>query len=471
MCGAVRGIPRAHVAITALAGCLLLSSCGTSSTSQGARGEAIVAALATWTSLEPTGMACPEPTGCVVIAERDRGERSQAIYLEPRGARWSAPMLRGPWTTTTNGAPESVACSTDATCISTTGELGTLSLFSPASGRWSVHRVSLPGSAHAQTLGPAACSPGGDCWTLVSSSSSTAGGRQLAYVVGEDGGHWLAPYPVGGPDLRVGGQHPSLVWSEDLSCWSRTSCTVAAFVGGASTAETLAQTEVDGRWGPASVAPTSVWSTDDASALPFRLSVVPAGPALACLPGGTCLLGGYEGNSGAVAQERDGRWQLPVTGLGHVAPYGGAQVTSVACDTASLCVAGGATYLGNGGSELPFAQARVDGHWRRPVVLRGLGRSAVILFENAAACPTASTCDFFGALSDGSSAWNPTFVASYAGSTWRYSLLAIAGAPRDLQADGLACGAGVCWIDGAFARARRDLSIGFVAHFPTFRSP
>jgi hypothetical protein len=86
----------------------------------------------------------------------------------------------------------------------------------------------------------------------------------------------------------------------------------------------------------------------------------------------------------------------------------------------------------------------------------------VSLWENGAACPTASTCDAFGSLSGGSK-WNPAYVATYVAGGWRYSLLTIHGSTLDLQVTGMSCGWKRCWITAS------DSSSGFVLPFPTFK--
>jgi hypothetical protein len=113
------------------------------------------------------------------------------------------------------------------------------------------------------------------------------------------------------------------------------------------------------------------------------------------------------------------------------------------------------SYLANGNAE-PFTQVEVRGQWLQPVIMN-LGRPNVTLYENGADCPTSSTCDVFGYVSAGS-AWNPSFLAVYTGSKWRYSIVDIAGDSRDLFAMSMSCATGECWIAGTANR-------GFITSF------
>lgn len=416
-------------------------------------------------------VTCPRANSCIAVGERGLGNRNQAIFIEQRNGVWSGQIPLGPSVTTGYGGLASIACSGVNSCMTSEPETGSLSLISPFDGRpFGGHAVFPPISVQVD-LGQTACSPGGFCWTLVSRSippSKHRAARIWDYVVGEHDGHWLAPYPVGGPHLRIGGERPTLLLSRDLSCWSPTSCTVAAFAGSGTKVATIVQTEVNGSWGSTTVVPGSVYSPGSTSTAPyFRISVLPAGPGLACSSSGMCVLGGeVTTNStnlqtGAIVQEVDGRWLPPITGIGVAAPYLHSVVTSVACHDSALCVAEGISGLPNG-DEIPFVQAEVHGRWQAPVLMADLGRTAVGLWMNGSGCPTASTCDVFGSLSGGSG-WNPAYVATYVDGTWRYSLLTIHGSTLDLQVTGMSCGWKTCWI------AASDSSSGFVLPFPTFK--
>src|SRR5665811_1156392 len=62
--------------------------------------------------------------------------------------------------------------------------------------------------------------------------------------------------------------------------------------------------------------------------------------------------------------------------------------------------------------------------------------------------------------------WYPTYVASYVGGKWHYSLLTIRGNTYDLEIFGQSCVDGTCWITGT-AYTRSDEFTGFVLPFPT----
>ena len=101
-----------------------------------------------------------------------------------------------------------------------------------------------------------------------------------------------------------------------------------------------------------------------------------------------------------------------------------------------------------------------------PVIMTHLGKTNVGLYENGAACPTTTTCDVFGELSAGT-AWNPPFVASYVGSTRRYSLLAIEGEAPEPLVNSMSCDGTTCWLAGRIRPRRACQSDSF---FPSRRS-
>lgn len=417
-------------------------------------------------------VTCPRVDACIAVGELQQQNRNQAVVIvQQRDGAWSAPIPMGPWVTNGYGGPAWIACSFRAVCVTSQPETASLSLISPLDGRSLGSHAVFPPISPQINLGESACSPGSAfCWTIVSQALSPSRyrtGHIWDYVIGEHNGRWLAPYPIGGPDLRIDGRRPELIWStKGLSCWSATSCTVAAFVGGAKVA-TIVQTEVNGSWGPATIVPGSVYSPSSKNTAPyFRFSVIPAGSGLACSSRGTCVLGGEVTNSsklqtGAVEQEVDGRWLRPVTGLGVSAPYVHSVVLSVACHGSALCVVEGISGLPNG-RDVPFVQAEVHGHWQSPVVMTGLGRTDVSVWQNGAGCPTASTCDVFGSLSGGQK-WNPAYVATYVGGQWHYSLLKIHRETFDLQVTGMSCSWKTCWITAFVSRG------GIVLPFPAFK--
>jgi hypothetical protein len=442
------------IALASLGASVLLSSCGSSS----AVAWIPVAKHGTtkWSSVEFAGVACPQVGACVAVGERSQGKRSQAVLVRQSGTTWGRPVPAGPWQDWVFGGftlslPEPLACSTTTSCVSSTNAESTLSLVSQAQGRWTEqHR--FPFSDQDGLPGPAACSPGGACWTLVRQQANDS---ISTYVVGLDGGTWLPPYRLGGSDLRVAGHPPLIVTSRFISCGSVSSCTVAVVASATRAEEAFTQTERRGTWGPISIIPSSIISAaTKRSAEAFDVSELPLGPALACPSSSTCLLGGFVGNeldslqSGAIEQEVNGRWLPPVTGIGVAGgPYVDSRVTAVACHTAAFCIAGGDTGSANGRIDVPFAQAEVHGHWLPPIIMRRVdGGSQVGLWLTGGAC-SISTCAFFAELT-GVKGWNTSIVATYRANRWQYSLVKIDGNSRDLDVTGLSCTSRQCWIVG-----------------------
>ena len=276
----------------------------------GTNATLVVSGVTTWSSASIDGVTCPQVTACIAVGERQRGDRRQAFFVEQSDGDWSAPIPLGPWVADRYTGQTSVACSDTVTCMTAQPEMGSLTLISPLDGHALRTQTVFQPISEQIDLGVTACSAAGFCWTLVSRTTPPSKhrlGRIWDYVVGEHDGRWLAPYPVGGPALRVGGQRPVLLLSRDLSCWSPTSCTVAAYAG-SEDAATIVQTEVNGSWGPATVVPGSEYSPKARGAPHFQISAFPPGPGLLCTSSGTCLLGGEVTNSatlqtGAIEQE------------------------------------------------------------------------------------------------------------------------------------------------------------------------
>ncbi len=409
--------------------------------------------VTTWGDVGFSGISCPAIGDCIAIGERSQGTREQAVFVRQRGATWSRPVPAGPWQSGvfegfTLSVPEPLACSTTSSCVSSTNASGALSLISEAQDRWiQQRRYPLGFAGPAQ---PSACSPGGACWTLVQQQLNSI----VTYAVGEDDGRWLTPYRLGGPDLKIVGHQPFIVSSRFISCGSSTTCTVAVRASATRLLETFLQTEEHGRWGPISIVPTSVVSPASKRTLRFfSVSELPIGPALDCPSPTTCLLGGFVTDaqdvveSGSVEQEVDGRWLPVVTGLGVAGSYVSSRVTSIACHTASLCIAGGETDSANGKLVASFAQAEVRGRWLRPLIMPNLGgRGSVGIWRTGAAC-SSSTCVFYAELT-GSSSWNASVVATYVEGKWRYSLAKVDGSSLGLDVTGVSCAADECWIVG-----------------------
>ena len=185
----------------------------------------------------------------------------------------------------------------------------------------------------------------------------------------------------------------------------------------------------------------------------FEASQAPLGSALDCPSEATCLLGGLIGRgfsnqtTGAIEQEVHGRWLPVVTGLGVSGRYVNSRVTAIACHLSTLCIAGGETGNAKGNLSAPFAQAEVDGHWLRPVIMPDLGGLKLVsLWRTGAAC-TNSSCSYFAELTGGKS-WNATVLATFSQSKWSYSLVRIDGSSSGVDVTGVSCVVEQCWVAG-----------------------
>lgn len=441
----------ASIVVALITAPAVLAACGSAAPREGVRG------LHTWSSVDLTHIACPAAGACEAVGTREIDGMSQPIVVEQSGDSWGKPIALSAPVPTENGPDDTnIACSSPGNCVvdgwdggwSASGNAET-DLFSESNGRWNTDQVAIPQSLLLSGHLPA-CSPGGECWSVVGRIAKTNGPSTIwTYAVGVASGHWTSPFQVGRVSPLPHGTHLATVLAYVISCSSSDSCTTV----GQTLTETaskkyknvvFAQSEKDGVWGNPTALPP-LWK---APASGFRIGI-PGPQPLACVTPSNCLVVGSEGalEQGAIAQMVNGVWETPTGDIGVVGRYVDSVVSVVACDAAAaLCVAAGNTASSNGKNQHPFAQVRIGGHWLAPTLLTGLGPDADQgAFFTGAVCPTPTTCDVVGQLG-GKHPYS--FVAGYRDSRWRSSLVTVDGTSNDVLIDAPSCASAVCWVAG-----------------------
>ncbi len=210
----------------------------------------------------------------------------------------------------------------------------------------------------------------------------------------ERNGVWDQAIDVPGLDaLNKGGY--SRVFS--VSCASAGNCAAGGHYGGPGQGLGFVVSERNGVWGQAAAVPGLRALNKGGYA---RVDSVSCGSAGSCTAGGA-YQHRFGHGQGFVAVERDGRWRqaIEMPGLGALNTGGYAEVTTVSCDSAGTCAAGG-FYYHHG--QHAFVAAERDGRWSKAIEVPGLqalntGRYAQVY---SVSCPPAGACAAGGSYSD-----------------------------------------------------------------------
>lgn len=399
--------------------------------------------LVTWPSVEMQSISCDSPTTCIAVGQTANANAEVQLH----GGRWGKVERSG-----VPSPASSVACADPGDCIVVDSPLGTPAVEDKGSWRLDPAKEVAAGSLlYPYFLPTAACSPGGLCWAIFGGYPGGADSTyKLSFAVSERDGHWL-PIRVVGP--RLTSHEKELGWKvyvSGISCWSRSSCTVAGEVVPGASMRTpwlqFVQTETDGVWGAVDPIPPDVGPHGRTQ---FEtIPVYPSGSSISCVARATCLLGGWQISGvsspagAAVKQEVDGRWSPS-----RIQPS--TLVQDVACHGIALCieVAGSS---GGQRSSVMF-RAEVDGRWQRADRLSVPGRGILISGSAraiTASCPTSNVC-YVAGLVEGST---PTrgLIARYAEGRWTVNASFNFGLGASTTSlSGLACNASTCWAIGS----------------------
>ena len=241
-------------------------------------------------SIDLLAISCSTGRDCLAAGDRQgRNVSRDAIVLLHNGV-WSSPtVLAGPTSALPNDL-QRLACASSGTCVSTgIDQARTLPIATDEHGRWGDETLSIPGgSRYSGLLGVAtSCSPGGMCWVIVNQLNAP---QWWSYAVGIRGGHWLAPYRIGGRTLRIRGRPVAAVISRYVSCWSESSCTVLGLASSRHGNSSLVflQTERNGRWAPPTMLPESTGNGF------FPWTSIGESTSVSCTSNSDCLVSGAE---------------------------------------------------------------------------------------------------------------------------------------------------------------------------------
>jgi hypothetical protein len=424
---------------------IALASCGAATQAK----ESKVSGLLTWPASELFRVSCPSAGECTAAGSNGR----EGEIFEQRGGRWMSPLFVKIRSKNVSAVLTLLSCSSDSNCVAGGAEstmsgddaVGVLSDVR----NWNEGEI-LSGRHQTVTQTASACSPFGPCWIIETDTYQASNGQfaSASEAVGEVGGRWLPSHMLGAPLMRQGGAILTSTQVDGISCWATTACTVVGELLDPKKGDPqpFLQTEVRGRWGPATLIRTD---SSGGRANPF---IVLSSGSLSCTGNQTCLLGGVIERSdvGAVEQEVNGIWRAPVLDIGMGTGTVGSKVDEVSCYSSNFCVAAGETER-SGGQAGVFVQMEINGRWLRPLDVKARGSwNAVSTRPEAASCPTTSACLVVGTI-ETSRTRNVSFIANYAGSMWNYKVIGL-GSPRNATLlDGLSCSARNCWVVGSIA--------------------
>ncbi len=300
---------------------------------------AVPVPVASVDSARLVSVACPAASVCVAVGRYSSSGRQQGLLLSGHGTTWTA--TRAPLPAGAAASPQAsvlaVACATSSACVAVGQYAGASSdyalLLTGHGSSWAGRRAPLPADAAgrpAAVLDSIACASASAC-TAVGSYRDEAGNRQGMLVTGH-GNSWTAtrsPLPA---SATVPGAMLSAV-----TCPLTTECVaVGSF---SADAQGFMVSGTGTAWTAAQIPPPSRAA---ASTTAFR--------SIACFSASSCVaVGSYTGTSGSsqgLLVIRDGSKLTTVTAPlppGSAPRQGkpGAQLASVACPSASICVSVG----------------------------------------------------------------------------------------------------------------------------------
>jgi hypothetical protein len=285
-------------------------------------------------------VTCPAATACVIGGHYRTAAGQQGLLLTGSGAAWTATTAPLPLTAAANpdASVAALSCATSVSCVAVGQYAGASSayplLLTGHGSSWSAQQAPLPADAArkpAAGLVSVAC-PSATVCTAVGSYIDTSGNRQ-GMLVTEHGTSWTATRsPLPASAVLPGASLSAVACPQPGQCvavGSFSRQTRGFVVSGSGTSWTAAQTPL-----PAGAAATQAAS--------FR--------AVACSSASSCVAAGSYTDTSGSSQGLLVTWHDPgLTALTAALPAGaaprqgqpGAGLTSVACSSASSCVAGG----------------------------------------------------------------------------------------------------------------------------------
>jgi hypothetical protein len=309
------------------------------------------------------------------------------------------------------------------------------------------------------------CGPAGGC---------AAGGyyydsqdHQQGFVASELNGTWSKAIEVPGlAALSAGFAEVSSV-----SCGPAGDCAAGGYYYNHLGQQGFVVSEQDGTWGQA-IEPPGLAALNAGG--PHGLTASAGVTSVSCDPAGDCAAGGYyqdprDHQQGFVVSEQVGTWgkAIPVPGLALLNTGGIAEVTSVSCGSAGNCAAGGSYKVAHAVLQ-GFVATELNGRWGKATEPSGLaalnaGGSGRI---TSVSCVPAGNCTAGGSYVDGHR-HGQGFVASEQAGTWGTAIkvpgLVALNAGGSAKLLSLSCSpAGNCAAGGSYLDHKQDQQ-GFVA--------
>jgi hypothetical protein len=289
-------------------------------------------------------------------------------------------------------------------------------LVTQVNGRWgdagkAYNSVGLGGDFGSAAITSVSCEPTGYCTAGGYAASSP--GQQAFLVIGLDG-FWLdTPFDVPGTDVLNKGGNAQV---SSVSCRSAGNCAVGGYyTDGSGHRQAFVVSEVNGNWGIAAPHGTAALNAGGNAQV----------TSVSCESAGNCSAGGYytdrSGHVQAFVVSRvNGKWHAAaeVAGTAALNAGGNAQVTSVSCGSAGSCAAAG-YYTGRSGHVQAFVVSEVNGNWGTAKEAPGTaalnaGGSAQV---TSVSCGSAGNCSAGGYYTDGSG-HQQAFAVSQVNGRW-----------------------------------------------------
>ena len=351
-----------------------------------------------------SAVACPAPSGsCVAAGQFYRSEEDGLLGLARVAGRWTfttVPGSRAP----AAGYLQGAACR-GATCLAVgddypTNPFNALGLVELRSGTsWHFSHGAEPAGAVVTGLYGASCPASSTCYAVgdVGIGNSGQSGDAETYAETWNGKTWtpmVTPQPAGAAYARLTGIACAGVWTCVATGYSETTpgAMPVAFL------ETLLK---------------STWTlhllTKPSGVLSDALSSVACASKVSCVAVGSADRAGV---TGTLAGTWNGKsWTVSAAPVVHGAA--GDELSGVACPTVGVCVAVGASSIGNG-SQRVLAEHLQAGQWSVAPAPNVSGATDTVL--TAVACPAATSCTASGYTVGGSG--DATLLEQMTKSTW-----------------------------------------------------
>jgi hypothetical protein len=280
-----------------------------------------------------------------------------------------------------------VAAVTGMSCLAS----GTALASADPSGSWGSAQP-VPGIAalnkgdFAQVLS-VSCASEGNC---SAGGTYKRSGATQAFVVSEVDGTWGTAIEVPGTAVLNTGGHSQIT---SLSCASAGNCAGGGYyVNSSHQHQAFVISQVNGTWGTATAVP---------GITALNRHGISTITSVSCASAGKCGAGGYYSGGSRISQafvvsQVDGTWRQAMK-VGGVAAlnHGQAQIASVSCPSAGNCSAGG-YYTDSSGDTQAFVVSQARGAWGTAVEVPGTAAQGANAAVTSVSCNWAGNCSAGG---------------------------------------------------------------------------